>query len=139
MRIVFGGTMLIVAFACVVYALQCLYVMQGYRAGNVCLATAVLTNHSVRRRWYDRQRWYELRWTGYVYTYRVNGQEYVRKGGIYANADRLPGTVRIAYQSSDPANSFIPELCDPEQMRQIALCVAAAVTCLCCGGWLLMG
>ena len=126
MRMMLGAGLLFAAATAVFYALYCLYVIFGYRQGNVGVATAKLTNHSIRRRWYDRQRWFDVKWTGYIYSYTVGGKEYQIKGGIYADGDRLPGTVKIAYQCSDPNCSFIPVLKGPAQMQTILICMVSA-------------
>lgn len=138
MRIVVGMAFLFAAGAAIVYALHCLYVIFGYRKGNVATVTATLTNHSIRRRWYDRQRWYDVKWTGYVYSYRVGGREYNIKGGIYAGGERLPRKVQIAYQCSDPACSFIPVLKGPAQMPMILTCMIAAAASFALAGQLLI-
>ena len=123
MRIFMGTACLVAAGIALFYALQCLHVIFGYRKGNIGTVTAKLVNHSLRRCWYGRQRWYDVRWTGYIYSYTVGGREYLIKGGVYANGDRLPGTVQIAYQCSDPSCSFIPVLKGPAQMQTIILCM----------------
>lgn len=129
MRIFMGTAFLFAAACAFVYALRCLHVIFGYRKGNVGLVNATLTNHSLRRAWYANQRWYDPRWTGYIYTYRVGGREYTLKGGIFAGGDRLPRTVRIAYQCSDPSRSFIPMLKGPAQLQTILLCaIGSAVS-----------
>ena len=138
MRIFMGIAFLFTAAAAVIYALQCLYVIFGYRKGNVATATATLTNHSVRRRWYDRQRWYDVKWTGYIYSYTVGGREYNIKGGIYAGGERLPRTVKIAYQCSDPGCSFIPVLKGPAQMPMILVCMVGAAASFAMAGQLLI-
>jgi NADPH-dependent glutamate synthase beta subunit-like oxidoreductase len=46
--------------------------------------------------------------------------------GIYAGGERLPGTVKIAYQCSDPNCSFIPVLKGPAQMQTILICMVGA-------------
>lgn len=130
MRIFMGTVFLFAAAFAFVYALQCLNVIFGYRKGNVGTVQATLTNHSIRRRWYDRQRWYEVKWTGYIYTYYVDGKEYTLKGGIYAGGDRLPRTVKIAYQCSDPSCSFVPVLSGPAQMQTIIFCMVGAAVSL---------
>ena len=138
MRMMLGFTFLFAAGAAVVYALHCLYVIFGYRQGNVATVTAKLTNHSIRRRWYDRQRWFDIKWTGYIYSYTVNGKQYQIKGGIYAGGDRLPGTVKIAYQCSDPRCSFIPVLKGSAQMQAIVACMVSAAAAFALAGRLLI-
>ena len=137
MRMMFGFGLLFAAATAVFYALHCLYVIFGYRKGNVGVVTAKLTNHSLRRRWYDRQRWFDVKWTGYIYSYTVGGREYQIKGGIYAGGDRLPGTVKIAYQCSDPNCSFIPMLKGPAQMQTILICMVSAAAAFAAAGQLL--
>ena len=137
MRMMFGFGLLFAAVTAVFYALHCLYVIFGYRKGNVGVVTAKLTNHSLRRRWYDRQRWFDVKWTGYIYSYTVGGREYQIKGGIYAGGDRLPGTVKIAYQCSDPNCSFIPMLKGPAQMQTILICMVSAAAAFAAAGQLL--
>jgi hypothetical protein len=126
MRIFMGTAFLFAAACAFVYALHCLYVIFGYRKGNVAIVTATLTNHSVRRNWYANQRWYDPKWTGYIYTYCVDGREYTLRGSILAGGDRLPRTVRIAYQCSDPSCSFIPVLKGPAQLQSIILCAVCS-------------
>ena len=138
MRIFMGMALLFVAAFATIYALQCLYVIFGYRQGNVGTVTATLTNHSVRRCWYARQRWYDMKWTGYIYTYRVGGREYTLKGGIYADGARLPRTVQIAYQCSDPSISFVPVLNGPAQMQKIILSMVAAAVSFAFAGQMLI-
>ncbi len=133
MDILFGMALLF-AFGWFVFAaLRHVYVLLGYRRGNVAVVTATLTNHSLRRRWYDRRRWYEIPWTGYMYTYRVDGRTYTLKGSVYAAGDRLPRTVEVAFQRSDPACCFIPSLHAPAQMQSIAVDLCAAVLSLAFG------
>ena len=138
MRTMLGFMLLFAAATAVFYALHCLYVIFGYRQGNVATATAKLTNHSIRRRWYDRKRWYDVNWTGYIYSYTVGGKEYQIKGGIYAGGDSLPGTVKIAYQCSDPNCSFIPVLKGPAQMQAILVCMVSAAAAFALAGRLLI-
>ncbi len=126
MRILIGSAFLFAAACFTLYALQCLYVIFGYRKGNVGTVTATLTNHSIRRSWYGNQRWYDVRWTGYIYSYRIDGVEYTIKGAIHANGDRLPRRVQLAYQRSDPKCSFIPALSGPVQMQTSIFCMIAA-------------
>ncbi len=138
MRTMLGITLLFIAVTAVFYALHCLYVIFGYRQGNVGTVTAQLTNHSIRRRWYDRQRWFDINWTGYIYSYTVGGKQYQIKGGIYAGGERLPRTVKIAYQCSDPNCSFIPKLKGPAQMQTILVCMVSAAAAFAAAGRLLV-
>jgi hypothetical protein len=139
MRVFMGTALLFTAALATVYALRCLYVIFGYRKGNVATVTATLTNHSIRRNWYARQRWYDLKWTGYIYSYRVGGREYTLKGGVYANGDCLPRRVQIAFQCSDPRCSFIPELRGPAQMRSVVYSMISAAFCFAAAGVMLPG
>ncbi len=139
MHIFFGAAFLFAAALATFYALQCLYVIFGYRQGNVGTVTATLTNHSVRRCWYGNQRWYDMRWTGYIYSYRVGGVEYTIKGSIRANGDRLPGKVRLAYQRSNPDCSFIPVLSGPAQLQSVLVSMVAAAVSFAFGIQLLLG
>ena len=87
MRTMLGFLLLFAAATAVFYALHCLYVIFGYRQGNVATVTAKLTNHSIRRRWYDRQRWFDVKWTGYIYSYTVGGKEYQIKEEVFRKND----------------------------------------------------
>lgn len=133
MDIVFGMALLFAAGWFVFSALRQVYVLLGYRRGNVAVVTATLTNHSLRRRWYDRRRWFEIPWTGYIYTYRVDGRTYMLKGAIHAAGDRLPSTVQVAFQRSDPSCCFIPTLSAPTQLQNVALYLCAAIVSICFG------
>lgn len=134
MRIIIATMLLIPAALATVHTMRCIYVIFGYRRGNVATVTATLTNHSIRRNWYAKQRWYDIRWTGYIYSYFVGGREYTLKGGVYANGDYLPRKVQIAFQCSDPSCSFIPAFSGPAQMHSIVYCGVSAVVCYAAAG-----
>ena len=139
MRIFMGIVFLFTAALSTMYTLWCLYVIFGYRKGNVATVTATLTNYSIRRNWYANQRWYDWKWTGYIYSYRVGGREYSLKGSLYADGDRLPQKVLVAFQRSDPSCCFIPALKAPAQMQGVLCSVFLAAVFFSAAGFVIAG
>ncbi len=91
------------------------YIWFGFRKSNIKKTNGYLKSTNLERNVYKGRfngRWYK-HYTNYVYSYRVNNQEYNIADGTGGTKGILNYTVKIIYQKNKPQRAYIKGLTIP--------------------------